>query len=215
MVRMEWETEITGTPACLATRSAVRWRVPVSTVAMAGSGIRWTLAQRMRLAVSSRTRAPSILASSERRWAVKGTSIWNPPVNSASTWGGEPSTIRAPVLARRIRSSPGRRGVPGATWRSTSSRRSSRLNSLHHPDLGRGRGRGRGQDRLGLGDRVDRVELDAGAGLDPLGEAGGRDQSAAEAEPLRLGQAAGQLGDGADLTAQADLADGDQVGRHL
>ena len=127
MVRIEWETEITGTPACLATRSAVRWRVPVSTVGMAGSGIRWTLAQRMREAVSSRTMAPSILASSERRWAVNGTSIWNPPVNRASTWGGEPSTISAPVLALRIRSSPGRRAVPGATWRSTSSSRSSML----------------------------------------------------------------------------------------
>src|SRR4029450_8753131 len=48
MVRIEWDTETTGTPACLATRSAVRWRVPVSTVGMGGSGLRGTVAPRMR-----------------------------------------------------------------------------------------------------------------------------------------------------------------------
>ena len=51
--------------------------------------------------------------------------------------------------------------------------------------------------------------------LIPVGEAGRGDQGAAEAEPGRLGQAAGQLRDRADLAAQADLADGDQVGRDL
>jgi hypothetical protein len=37
-MRIDWLTEMTGTPVCLATRSAVRWRVPDSVVGMAGSG---------------------------------------------------------------------------------------------------------------------------------------------------------------------------------
>ena len=38
---------MTGTPVCLATRSAVRWRVPDSVVGMAESGTSWVAARRM------------------------------------------------------------------------------------------------------------------------------------------------------------------------
>ena len=42
MMCIDADTEMTGTPVWRATRSAVRWRVPVSCVGMDGSGIRWT-----------------------------------------------------------------------------------------------------------------------------------------------------------------------------
>src|SRR5213083_74802 len=89
------ETVTTGTWVCLATRSAVRCLVPVSAVWIAGSGIRWTLAHRMVSAASSRMIAPSILASSESRWAVNGTPMRKPPENRACTRGGAPSTTGA------------------------------------------------------------------------------------------------------------------------
>ena len=50
-----------------ATRSAVRWRVPVSMVGMVALGIRWTLARAMRAASADTMMAPSILASSDSR----------------------------------------------------------------------------------------------------------------------------------------------------
>src|SRR4028119_80393 len=65
---MSSDTEITGTWIERATRSAVRWRVPVSDVGTLGLGTRWTLARAMRLASGARMMAPSILASSESRW---------------------------------------------------------------------------------------------------------------------------------------------------
>ncbi len=85
MMCIEAETEMTGTPVWRATRSAVRWRVPVSAVTIDGSGIRWTPAIRMRVASRSRMIAPSILASSRSPVAVNGTSSANPPVDIAST----------------------------------------------------------------------------------------------------------------------------------
>ena len=59
--------EITGTFSERATRSAVRWRVPVSLVGTVGSGTRWTLALAMRSQFADRMIAPSILASSDNR----------------------------------------------------------------------------------------------------------------------------------------------------
>ena len=38
------EIEMTSASVCLATRSAVRWRVPVSSDAIEGSGMSWTFA---------------------------------------------------------------------------------------------------------------------------------------------------------------------------
>ena len=37
-MRIDWLTEMTGNPVCLATRSAVRWRVPDSSVGIVGVG---------------------------------------------------------------------------------------------------------------------------------------------------------------------------------
>ena len=48
---------------CLETRSAVRWRVPVSIDRIVGSGISWTLAQVILVALAVRLIAPSILAT--------------------------------------------------------------------------------------------------------------------------------------------------------
>ncbi len=49
---IDWLTEMTGRPVCLFTRSAVRWRVPDSSVGMAGSGTICTAARRMLGAVA-------------------------------------------------------------------------------------------------------------------------------------------------------------------
>ena len=77
------------------------------------SGIRWTAARRMRVTSLSRMIAPSILASSRSPVAVNGTSSVKPPVEIDSTTLSWPSTIRAPVRPRRIRSRPSRSGGAG------------------------------------------------------------------------------------------------------
>ena len=61
------------------------------------------------------TTAPSILHSSRSRVAENSTSSGKPPVHRSSTARSQPSTTSAPVLPRRIRSSPSRSSVPGAT----------------------------------------------------------------------------------------------------
>ena len=82
---MDLLTEITGYPVCHATRSAVRCRVPDSSVGMAGSGTSCTVARMMVPPDSSSTIAPSILASSRSRVAENGTRSSNPPVHRSST----------------------------------------------------------------------------------------------------------------------------------
>ena len=125
MIRMDLLTEITGQPVCLPTRSAVRCRVPDSSVGSVGSGTRCTAARTMYPAASSSTMAPSILASSRSRVAENGTLSSNPPEHTSSTAGPSPSTISAPVFPRRMRSSPSRSMVPGASAASAAQRRSS------------------------------------------------------------------------------------------
>ena len=80
MICIDCDTEMTGWPVCLATRSAVRCRVPVSSEGIVWSGIRWTAARWMRVRSLSMMIAPSILASSRRPVAVNGTSRVKPPV---------------------------------------------------------------------------------------------------------------------------------------
>ena len=117
--------ETTGTRNDRATRSAVRWRVPVSAVGTVGSGTRWTLALAMRSQSAERMIAPSILASSDKRCGLNGASTRNPPLQIASTSGSSLTTTSAPPLARTMRSIPARSGVPGATLA-----RASRSSSL-------------------------------------------------------------------------------------
>ena len=57
------EIEITSASVCLETRSAVRWRVPVSRETIVGSGVSWTFAHMIRVAFWDRVIAPSIFAS--------------------------------------------------------------------------------------------------------------------------------------------------------
>ncbi len=113
--RIDWETETTGKPHALETRSAVRCRVPVSSVGIEASGTSCTPARRIFVMSLSRISAPSSLHSSRRRVAVNSTSSTNPPVHIDSTVLSMPSTIRPPVLPRRMRSRPSRRAIPGAT----------------------------------------------------------------------------------------------------
>ena len=105
---------MTGTSIERATRSAVRCRVPVSEVATAGLGTRWTFARAMRLASGARMMAPSIFASSESRWGLNSASSRKPPEQIDSTSGRHRRLFSAPMLAWRIRSSPSRNGRPGA-----------------------------------------------------------------------------------------------------
>ena len=85
MMLIDWLTETTGSPVCLLTRSAVRCRVPDSSVKIAGSGTSWTAARRIRVQSRSTTIAPSIFASSRSRVALNSTSSTKPPVDSWST----------------------------------------------------------------------------------------------------------------------------------
>src|SRR5205823_1263127 len=64
---MSSETVMTGTSIWRPTRSAVRWRVPVSEVGMLGSGTRCTLARATRDVSEARMVAPSIFANSDSR----------------------------------------------------------------------------------------------------------------------------------------------------
>ena len=54
---------MTSASVCLDTRSAVRWRVPVSTERIVGSGISCTFAHTILVTFALRTIAPSIFAS--------------------------------------------------------------------------------------------------------------------------------------------------------
>ena len=90
MTDMAAETDSTGTSIERATRSAVRCRVPVSEVGMVASGIRWTLARAIREALAARMMAPSILASSDRRWGLNSASSRNPPEQIDRTCGTVP-----------------------------------------------------------------------------------------------------------------------------
>ena len=58
-----WETAITSASVCFDTRSAVRWRVPVSCERIVGSGISWTFAIVIFVAFALRMIAPSIFAT--------------------------------------------------------------------------------------------------------------------------------------------------------
>ena len=82
---IEWLTAMTGCPVCRPVRSAVRCRVPDSTVGIVGSGVRCTLARTIRLASSLSTTEPSILHSSRSRVDENSTSSRKPPSHRSST----------------------------------------------------------------------------------------------------------------------------------
>ena len=109
-------TLTTGNPVCFATRSAVRWRVPCSSVGIEGSGSSCTAARSSLVASRSQMPAPSLFASARSRCAEKSTSRENPPEAIASTVRSCPRTTSPPVRPRRMRSRPSRSTVPGATW---------------------------------------------------------------------------------------------------
>ena len=54
---------MTSESVCLETRSAVRWRVPVSELRIVGSGMSWTFAHEILVVFADRMIAPSIFAS--------------------------------------------------------------------------------------------------------------------------------------------------------
>ena len=73
------------------------------------------------------TIAPSILANSRKAVALNGTSSKKPPVEIWSTSLSCPSTIKAPVRPRRMRSRPSRNCWPGAIRARVCRKRSSWL----------------------------------------------------------------------------------------
>ena len=95
-------------------RAAVRWRVPVSAVGSVASGLRWKLARRILVRSLSTTTAPSILQSSNNRFAVKETSSLKPSPPAARTFSVSPTQMRAPRRPAIIMSSATRSAVPGA-----------------------------------------------------------------------------------------------------
>ena len=95
-------------------RAAVRWRVPVSAVGSVASGLRWKLARRILVRSLSTTTAPSILQSSNNRFAVKETSSLKPSPPAARTFSVSPTQMRAPRRPAIIISSATRSAVPGA-----------------------------------------------------------------------------------------------------
>ena len=186
----------------------------------------------MRLASLSRMIAPSILASSRSPVAENGTSRVKPPLEIDSTVLSVPSTISAPVRPRRIRSSPSRSGVPGATLarvarsRSCSSERSGAatctpavVRDAVSASLGRrcgGRPCGRALRsstrsavrRSGAAQHLHAVDLPE----PPPPQSGGHDR-VGEADARAPRQPALQLGDPAQLAGQPDLADRDHLRR--
>ena len=168
---MSSDTVMTGTSIWRPTRSAVRWRVPVSEVGMLGSGTRCTLARATRDVSEARMMAPSIFASSDSRWGVNSASRRKPPEHTCSTSGPSPTTIIAPMRAWRMRSSPSRSGVPGATRRRESSiasvrgcagtAGSSKVSNGHRPPVREGNDTNNGIGRV----RDPATRVDASAGV--------------------------------------------------
>ena len=115
MVDIEAETVTTGRCACWAIRSAVRCLVPVSIVGTPAVGTKCTPAAMIVSSSASTMMPPSILASSRSAVGVNSVFTVNPPVEICSTIALLPSTTSAPVRPCTMRSSPSRRGVPGAS----------------------------------------------------------------------------------------------------
>ncbi|OPZ73371.1 MAG: hypothetical protein BWY80_00950 [Firmicutes bacterium ADurb.Bin456] len=128
-----WEIAMARLPVCLATRSAVRWRIPVSVEGVSWLGTNWVLAAKILLVSLLKIIAPSILASSYKLEGEQSALITKPPSVICITSGVSPTIMSPPFLARRIFSRPSRSGVPGATVRRTCnnvfSARSSRKSS--------------------------------------------------------------------------------------
>ena len=127
MVVIRSDTEMTGTSSDRATRSAVRWRVPVSEVGRSGSGTRWTLARDDASQVGGQDdRAVHLGQLGEALRAERGVEQ-EPARADVQTSGPSPTTISAPMPAWRMRLSPSRSGWPGATdaiaWSRASLRR--------------------------------------------------------------------------------------------
>ena len=111
---MSSETVITGTSIWRPTRSAVRWRVPVSEVGMLGSGTRCTLARATREQSDARMIAPSIFASSESRCGVNSASSRKPPEQTDEDVGTVADDDRArPCGPAGCGRGPRAAGVPG------------------------------------------------------------------------------------------------------
>ena len=111
-------------------RAAVRWRMPVSLVGRLGSGLRWKLARRICVRSRSTTMAPSILESSNRRFAVNEMLSGKPSLPAESTVSVSPTQMRAPRWPAMIMSRARRTAVPGAVMAMASSRRSSIVGSF-------------------------------------------------------------------------------------
>ena len=162
MIRIDWLTEMTGKPVCLATRSAVRCRVPDSSVGIDGSGTSCTAARRIRVTSldERRSRRPSCTAR------AAGSRRTRRPARSRRCTSPRPSCrsrARSGRRCGRAGSAPGRRAasVPGATAARVARSRSSASSARRHGHLpsqaarlvrstGRAHGSGRSHVRHGI-----------------------------------------------------------------
>ena len=240
MICIDCDTEMTGKPVCLATRSAVRCRVPVSSDGIVWSGIRCTAARMIRVMSRSMMIAPSILASSRRPVAVNGTSSSKPPVEIA---------VDGLVVAEHDQRAGARAQDPVETVAQAGAGRDRgqrlaepRITPLHHDDLpSLGRVDTRSIATLGLSvrqaagyppsttrsarSRCEQPQRGAHVGRPrrpasrrPRGSRArrarlGRHDRQLEAEPGRLGEPLRHVADPAQLAGQADLAHRDHAGR--
>ena len=124
------ETEMTRAFVSRLMRAAVRWRMPVSLVGRLGSGLRWKFARRICVRSRSTTMAPSILESSNRRFAVNEILSGKPSLPAERTVSVSPTQMRAPRWPAMIMSRARRTAVPGAVMAMASSRRSSIVGSF-------------------------------------------------------------------------------------
>ena len=226
-----------------ATRSAVRWRVPVSDVGMFGSGTRWTLARTMRAQSAVRMIAPSIFASSESRCGVNSASSRKPPEQTQSTSGPAPMTMQRAHLGledaldalaqRRAR----RHETQGGEHR-FGARRGGHSSGFLDPRAGwvvrilrpavsgrpggpRRRRRSAGRRPIRRSRRRERERRSASASVPDPHESDARDRRAwrrghdraREAEARGLGEPPGRARHLAHLAAESDLADHDRAGR--
>ena len=159
--------------------------------------------------------APSIFASSDRRWGEYSASSRKPPVQTDRTAGSSPTRISAPCLACSIRSRPSRSLVPGAIIASASFRGwlppAPSATPASYPARPASPASDRTRLRASASVRTPCTVRPGGAAAGRRRH-GGRHERPREPGPVGLGQAAIRARDGAHLAGQAQLAEDDDIG---
>ena len=183
---------------------------------MVALGTRCTLARAMREASAARMMAPSIFASSDRRWGVYSASSRNPPGADRQDRRVVTHQDQRAVLGLQnpvqALAEPG----PRRDHRQRVVQRLAAAGAVGHPGIVPGAPRAPASDRTRLRASASvRTPCTVSPGRRHRGRArhGGGHQRPGEPGPVGLGQAAVGARDGAHLAGQAQLAEDDDVGR--